>query len=380
MPPTLRLVLSAAVAVMSGTGVLVGQAPLPSIEELRSKLHAPRVGVTQYELVIDARKSEGETKPHVKRMWKDGDKYRTDHLDGFDERGGHRRLLNCTNCPEAGKYFTVGYDPVFDPSKSAVLAPLRNIQEPAGNTSFRFEDLGATNEVIVNLMFRGLKYYTDLEVWTEKRVEQIQWNGLDAYQIVLSAPNHPNRATFAVTLVPTRGYAAVQARGKYTREGAEVVTVSDSDLEQIEGIWLPKSCSYFKTSAGKTIDKSFQAISYARLNRPLDPKSFRLDGMDLIPGTLVGTEKGTLKWDGTQLVAATNVKGLPPGAHEPVSAERQSGSRNLLLWLGGGGLLVISLALARLTLTVARRRAAALSDQSTGRGGEEGIREPGGRQ
>ena len=54
--------------------------PVPSIPELVDKLHAPRKGIVSFEGVIDARQAEGHPRPHLCRIWRDGDRYRVDHL------------------------------------------------------------------------------------------------------------------------------------------------------------------------------------------------------------------------------------------------------------------------------------------------------------
>ena len=57
-----------------------------------------------------------------------------------------------------------------------------------------------------------------------------------------------------------------------------------------------------KSINGKKIAELTQTIDYVRLNKSPDPKVFTLEGMDLIRGTLVGTEEGLMVWDGSKLV------------------------------------------------------------------------------
>lgn len=276
------------------------QSPLPTVAELVAKLHAPREGITQYEIVIDARQAAGSARPHLERFWRDGTRYRTDHLDDFVD-GASRRKIDCTNCPTLGQFFAVDYDRVFDRAKTATLGVPADRQQLLGDTMLRIEDLGATCEPLVGVTLRGIEWWLDRKEWTVKQVERARWNNLPAYKIVLGAPNHPSKATCEVTLLPDRGFAAVSVRSTSDAGGKKIVTTSDSDLGQVMGIWLPKSCVYKQFIDGKLTKSLVQKVEYVRLREAPDPKCFTLAGMDLIPGTLVGTDKGTMKWDGTQL-------------------------------------------------------------------------------
>jgi hypothetical protein len=323
--------------------------PLPDIPELVAKLHGPRKGIASYELIIDARMAEGDSRPHLHHIWLDGDRHRADRLDEFTDRGSSRRTIDCTNCPDPGKFFAVRYDPVFDPSKAATLGPLANRASRAGDLRFRIEDLGATDEPVVNLVHRGIEWYVGQAEWTEKRVERVRWKDLPAYKIVLAAPNHALKGRFEVTLVPDRGFAAVHAQSSWDLQGKQVVTATESELVQVDGIWLPTTCVYSKHTDGKLTAGLKQKIEFVSLRKPIDPKAFSLQGMGLLPGTLVVMENGTVNWDGTQLGTATQLRLLPPQANELTAEQRRSGSRRLLLYgLAGAAVLASGFFITRL--------------------------------
>jgi hypothetical protein len=286
--------------------------PLPTISDLVGKLHAPRKNITRYELIIDAKQAVGKAWPHIHRVWRDGDRYRSEHVDKFDDQGRSARHIDCTNCPKEGQFFTVRYDAQVALNKAAALAPLSHRTERT-DTRLRIEDLGATQEPVLNVSLRGIEWIIDLPLWTDKRVERSRWKGLPAYKIVLGAPNDPANVTFEATLVPERGFAAVHARGSANRGGQLTVQVSQSELAQVAGIWLPKTCTYTEHVNGKLIEGITQKIEFVSLNKPIDPKAFTLQEMNLIPGTLVGMGDGSmLEWDGKQLVPSAKLRFLPP--------------------------------------------------------------------
>lgn len=293
---------------------LTALAPPPSIDELVEKLHAPRANITQFQVVIDATRAEGYPRPCIRRIWRDGVQYREDFFNKFTGKSSDR-YISCTNCPDMGKFFTVKYDAVFNPASSATMRSLSFRQRLGDSTDFRFEDLGATPETVGNqALARGVKWFLDRPEWTERHVERSRWNDMLAYKIVLAAPAHPAKPTFDVTLLPARAFAAVQARQSWVQQGKTTVQASDSKLSQVGGIWLPTTCVYTEHVDGKLTQKLTQKLDYVRLNKAPDPKVFTLAGLDLIPGTLVGTDDDTKNWDGKQLGPATQLlKGPRPG-------------------------------------------------------------------
>jgi hypothetical protein len=289
--------------------VLPAYGPLPTAEDLVSRLHAPRADITRYELVIDAREGRGGTRPHLRRIWRDGERYRVDHFDQFDGKGAARRRIDCTNGPKPGLFFTIQYDPVFDPGKSGTMRPLGD-RHVLIDDRFRLESLGATPEEIVNQAHqRGLKWYLGRKEWTEKRVERCRWKALPAYRIVLAAPDHAVKPDFEVTVLPCYGYAAVSARMSWTEDGKVQTEGSECELTRVAGVWLPKSSVYRRRADGKLVAELVQRIEYVGLNKSVEGKAFTLEGMGLIRGTLVSTADGLMRWDGKRLVAQPGVPG-----------------------------------------------------------------------
>jgi hypothetical protein len=294
--------MSSALFAASIAVVLHAHGPLPTIETLIKRLHAPRSGITSFEVVIDAQKGEGTARPHIRRVWRDGGRYRIDFLNGFTDKG-YARHIDSTNVPQDGMYFSVWYDPVFNPAKTASMKPLTHRRESGIAYPFRFEDLGATPESFGGQAhMRGIEWYTGREEWTEKSVERCKWKDLLAFKIVLAAPRHQVKATFEATLLPQRGHAVVHSRMTWEKDEKHEVRTSESILGRIAGMWLPTSSICSEFSNGKLTAKLTQTIDYVRLNKSPDPKVFTLEGMNLIRGTLVSTEDGLMVWDGSKLV------------------------------------------------------------------------------
>lgn len=291
--------------------LLHAHGPLPTLETLIERLHAPRRGITSFEIVIDARKGEGKTNPHLERVWRDGGRYRVDFLHRFTDKGAVRSIKS-TNVPQDGMYFSVWYDAVFNPSHAASMKPLssRGGGTPGVGHDFQFEDLGATPESFVNQAHgRGIEWYfgsaSEIKQFTEgaeKRVERVKWKGQTAFKMVLSGPNLPRKPLIEATLLPDRGFAVVAVRATWEWMGRSSGEDSESDLIRACGMWLPSSSVTRKYSNGKKVAELTQTIDYVRLNKSPDPKVFTLEGMDLIRGTLVGTVDGEMVWDGTKLV------------------------------------------------------------------------------
>ncbi|QJW95346.1 hypothetical protein FTUN_2894 [Frigoriglobus tundricola] len=286
--------------------------PVPTIPHLLAKLRAPREEITRYELVIDARTAQGNARAHIHHVWLDGPRVREDRLDNFAGKVSRRRV-DCTHGPNLGEFFTVAYDPQPDFSKLAIIRPLTDRQKVNGEWRIRIEDLGATHEELVNLAARDLDWYVNRPEWAERKVVRARWKGMPAYTIVLSAPAMKTKPTLEVTLLPQRGYAAVSARHTWNREGEAVVETTESELMRAAGIWLPATCVYREEVNGKQTGGLTQKVQFVSLNKPIDAKAFTLEGMDLIPGTLVSTRNaGIRKWNGKQLVEAPEVQ--PPPA------------------------------------------------------------------
>ena len=351
----------------------LAQDSLPTVPDLVKKLYAPRKGITLFEVVIHARNGEGKAKPHIRRIWRDGDRYRFDHLNDFANFGSARHT-DCTNCPEPGKYFFVHYDREFDPSKAASMMPLATRRVIGGDRRFRFEDLGTTPEPLVNQAHeRGIEWYLGLVGETEKllkgaetRVERIRWRGRSAFKIVLTGANLPRKPTYEVTLLPDFGYAAVSAKSTWEANGRASVETSECELAKVSGIWLPTTSVYRKYADGKEIARLNQNIEYVRINESPDPKVFTLRGMDLIPGTLVGTENGTVKWDGKKLVPATELRLLPPQQNQEEVEQSRSQSRRILFYAIAAGLVLASgLFVIRLISTFRVSRTAPLASDAT---------------
>jgi hypothetical protein len=292
--------------VLSVVALLVhAHAPLPGIPDLIESLHAPRKGVVNYEVVVDARRAKGTAWAHLRHIWRDGARERVDHLDRFDDKGAARRQIRCTNGPEVGQYFTAELGPVLDRSRAASVAPLADRLEVGGDQRFRFESLGATAEEVLNQAHqRGLSWYTDQQIWTERRVERARWRGLPAYRIVLAAPGHPARPAFEVTLVPACGCTAVGARIAWESDGKHTVQTTESTVARVAGVWLPKASVYREHTGGVLTAELIQRIEVVSINRPIEARTFTLPGMQLPPGLLVSTQGGLMTWDGSQLVPA----------------------------------------------------------------------------
>lgn len=297
---------------------LATQSPNPTIPDLIASLHKARQ-VNSYHLLIDAKTVQGNATPYVYQVWKDGTRYRTEFLHDFDGNTSARRI-HCTNGPNVGEFFTVAYDRKPDLSKTAALGPLTAAKVVDGLQMLRFEDLGATFEPLISLTARGLAWHVDQKEWTKRDVIRAQWKGLAAYKIVLAAPDHPSNASLEVTLVPDRGFAAVEVRGEWIN-GQKTVYRSSSGLEQVHGIWLPVTHTCTEHANGNLVKSHVEKIRYVSVNKPLDPKAFTLEGFDLIPGTFISTASGIMKWDGKQIVAvpivvAPEIKPLPLGANQ----------------------------------------------------------------
>jgi hypothetical protein len=296
--------------------LLYTHGPLPTVESLVNKLHAPRKGITSFEVVIDAQKGEGKTHPHIEHVWRDGARYRVDFLNRFTTKGAARNI-DCTNGPELGMCFTVQYDAVFDRSKAASLMPLSARKEIGGDRRFRFEDLGATPESFLSQAHdSGIEWYlgrveetADLVKGAETRVERVHWKGQPAYKIVLSGniklpgSNNPRKVGYEVTLLPNRDFAAVSSRANWETEDRIEVRLSECKLARFSGIWLPETSICRDYTNDKQIARLDSKIEYIRLNKAPDPKVFTLAGMGLVRWTLVGTKDGTTAtWDGSKLV------------------------------------------------------------------------------
>ena len=301
--------MSSALFAASFAVVLHANGPLPTIEQLIERLHAPRRGITSFEVVIDAKKGEGKTDPHIERVWCDGGRYREDFLSRMSANGSVR-TIDATNLPKEGMFFTVRFDPVFEPSKVGSMLPVALRKDLHIKQPFRFEDLGATPEKLGNQAHgHGIEWHFGLvdetRVLTEGAdnwVERIKWKDRTAFKLVLNGPDLPRKPAIEVTILPDRGFAAVSARATWDVLGRSSITTSESDLIRVSGMWLPKSSVHRKFIDGKKVAELTQTIDYVRLNKSPDPKVFTLEGMDLIRGTLVGTEEGLMVWDGSKLV------------------------------------------------------------------------------
>lgn len=221
-----------------------------------------------------------------------------------------------------------------DLTKAAKLGSLGEVKLAYGPMELSFVDLGATEEPLVNLTLRGIKWYTERPEWTQREVVRAQWKGLEAYKIILAAPDHPAKASLEITVLPSRGYAAVHVRGTWDQKGQLNVRTVESDLAQVAGIWLPKTCVYTEHLDGKLVEGYTQNIQYISLNKPIDAKAFALDGMDLIPGTYVVTGGQVMTWDGKQLGPSPNLKYLPVDGAQ--SEQRRSGSQRMLPYAAAG--------------------------------------------
>jgi len=346
--------------------VISGQAqePLPTIAELIQKLHAPRQAIESYELVIDQQQVEGDSEPHLWRIWRDGTHYRTDHLHSFNGAGSFARLIQCEDCERKGATFTMNYDVVPNPGATGSLKPNSSIVKPLGDLKLRIEDFGAMSEELINTMHRGINTYNDRSDWTKKRVERCIWKDKPAFRIVMERHKASSTTLFEVTFLPECGFAAVQAKSSWNEGEKRVLNVSESDLSLVAGIWLPKVCVYTKHVDGKLTERATQKVDFRKLNQPIDPKVFTLRGMDLTPGTLIQDDQDgekTLEWEGEKLgePAKGTIRFVSPTDDLPVTEERRSGSRRLLLYvLGGAAVLASGYFAARLIASLRSRRTA----------------------
>lgn len=276
--------------------------PPPTPDQLVERLHAPRRGLTHYEVVIEGRAARGDARPYVRRVWRDGDRYRADHLDRFGPDGSARRLVGCTNAPEFGLFFAAHLDPVFDPAKAATMRPLAD-RVVLVDDRFRFDDLGATPEDFLNQTARGVRYYLDF-AGDRRRVERVAWRGRAAYRLEAEGRVRGGRLTFELTVLPGRGYADVGARTVWVGGGREITQAAESEVARVGGVWLPVSSVATEHADGRLVSESSQRAAYPRMGRAPDPGAFSLAGIALPPGLLVGTADGLKRWDGQQLVPA----------------------------------------------------------------------------
>ena len=268
--------------------------PVPTVEQLLNKVHAPRTGITRYEVVIDARGAEGKARANLRRVWRDGDRYREDHLTNFEPDGTFRRRIDSTNAPENGQHF-------FLANGRADIRSLAHVKVHI-DTRFRFEGLGATPESATNQAHeRDLKWWADQKEWTEKRVERCCWKGHPAYKLVLEGPNHAMKPVFETTVLPRCGFAPIHSRMTCNEKDAVSTWMAESELVRVAGVWLPAKSVYQERTGDKVLAKLDQTIYYS-LNKPVASKVFSLEGLDLPSRTPVQTPDGPMKWDGEKLV------------------------------------------------------------------------------
>jgi len=298
--------MSSALLAASFAVVLHAHGPLPTIETLIKRLHAPRCGITSFEVVIDAKKGEGNARPHISHVWRDGDRYRVDTL----YHSGSIRNVDCINVPKDGQFFTGTFSSFTEASQAASILPATARKQIDIDPRFRLEDIGTSPSSIGNQTHgRGIEWHFGLVEETRaltegaaKWVERTRWKDRTAFKIVLSGPNLPRKPTVEVTLLPDRRFAAVEARATWQWLGKSSIETSESELVRVSGMWLPKSSMTRKYVDGKKVAELIQTIDYVCLNKSPDPKVFTLEGMNLIRGTLVGTEDGPMVWDGSKLV------------------------------------------------------------------------------
>ncbi|MBA3314291.1 MAG: hypothetical protein M3552_16920 [Planctomycetota bacterium] len=117
--------------------------------------------------------------------------------------------------------------------------------------------------------------------------------------------------TASVWIAAERGYSLVKAQERRGPPDHPIVAEVESKLIRYPTgeLWYPEETITQLSVAGKIVQRHSVHVTEATFNIPLDSKTFRLDGLNLVPGRWIidhseGPARG-LQWDGEKVVGIT---------------------------------------------------------------------------
>jgi hypothetical protein len=290
---------------------MVAQAvPLPTVEELETRVLTARKRIVRGELVIDARDVGGRKAPPPTehRLWFDGDKRRDDCRKQARE-GWPLREIRCRNCPTANN--SIRYDD--EPAKTSGVNSVQMLPMKDPNNEWYdvldARGLGLVPRSVAGLARDRMDNLLGRPDRTNLRVSSQTWKGQQCYRIDFDLPK---RVTGEVWVVPAWGDSVVKVQIAGVPGGQTLVDTVETEVAPVgaDGVWFPTVCTYTRLLGGELEYRQVAKIEVKSLNQPIDPRVFTLAGMDLPSPIPVITQKSTPEkpvamWDGTKLVDAT---------------------------------------------------------------------------
>lgn len=291
--------------------------PMPTVEELETRIINARKQVTRGELILDAQDVGGRSNPIPREfhVWFDGNKLRHD-CRRQSPQGTPLRQIRCRNCPTTNGYIRYDHEPNKTGGVNTVQVTRIKDKEQQ-NHWFDVLDprgLGLVPSYVDALINRRMDDLLGRPDRKDLVVSRQTWKGQECFRIDFEL--HP-KVTVQVWAVPAWGDSVVKVQlTGFTKVGTPLVEVPLVDTVDTEvartgadGIWFPKVCTYVRTINGELETRQVAKIEVKSLNRPIDPKVFDLAGMDLPAPIPVRTDAATTKtpvmaWDGAKLTDA----------------------------------------------------------------------------
>ena len=282
-------------------------------------------------------------------FWFDGPRIRVDTV--YHPEHGIEREIQGRNCPEIGS-FTSYTRTRRDANGQRIntldfrkmtpkdRADLNHVHDP------RY--FGMTPDGMGFWYIRTLDHIVARPQRRNATLSQGEWKGKTCLVVQYQGYNGPVTWDIRLWIVPEWGHSVVRIEKKYTEQFVLVDAV-ENEVALVGGteIWFPTRTLSIRTIDGKEAEREDVTIDVKSLNQPVDPKMFRIEGMDIPPNTTVGgipgDEKRLYYWDGQRVKKVEDVPEFLASLEEPEPVKPKGRSWWLVALAFGLGLASVLL-------------------------------------
>jgi hypothetical protein len=279
--------------------------------------------------------------------WFDGRKIRNDtsyHLVA-GSKSSVEREINALNCPKDGFFLEWVRTYEQGPLCQLRIRQMKTQDSPENNALYDPRLFGMLSDP------PGTWWRLQLDdtVGRTKRrgasIKKGDWKGQTCWQIQYEGLSERASWQTRISIVPSWGYSVVRIE----KESDGVSDSLENEIQRFEDtdVWFPKHSEFVRLVNGKESDREVYEIQVQSLNRPIDPRAFQLEGMDIPIRTPVQIPEDSMHlhyWDGAKIVKAEYPAEFMASLHDEL--EQKPPKKHNWWWVAGA--LVLACAAAYL--------------------------------
>lgn len=305
---------------------------VPTADELERAVVSQRQAIHSGELRLVAQTyRDGASEPqavHEAEVWFSGEQMRCDMVRRTEQSSDAYRILECLNCPAKGYVTELSETNPDRPTDAVTVRQVPNDFSISQTVNlFDPRILGVTPSKFSLYRHAHLEEFLLRPDRTGDAVTETTWEGQPAWELTIDLEDG---VQIKAVVVPSLGNSVTRFQGGTTIDGHSYLYQVDSTIARTEpeGIYYPSECVFTETHDDKLVTQEIITVEHVRLNNPIPPETFELEGMKIRSGSYVqghpnAAEQTGMFWEGTDLVHREHQLGQPQPTPEPIGGKHR---------------------------------------------------------